>query len=583
MKTTAIWKAVTFALVTVVFGIKAFAFTCTAAISLNPSGNFPSFPSSGGSSSVLVNVGGSGGVSCNWTISSSPWIHPSPLSGGGVNGVFQFTVTFTVDSNPDLAARSGFITATQVDGTKATDGIPQNAASGDFSLSASPSSQTVSQGLSTSYSVTVNRTGGFSGSVGLSAAGQPPGSVVNFSNSNPSTMSVSTDLDTPPGGSLITISGTNTTVVHTTQVTLNVISRVLSSFVDGSGGEHWSYLESNGHAVNISLISGSYSSTDVTLASGAAAAAVGSALSTFVDGSGGQHWSYLDVNGHAINIYSNSGSFGASDVTAASGAPAAAAGSALSTFADSSGGQHWSYLTSSGHALNIYWNSGTYLYADATAASGASAAANGSALSTFTDPSGGQHWNYLTPGGHVLNIYWSSGTYAFGDSTAAAGAPVAAAGSALSTFVDSSGGQHWSYLTSSGHALNIYWNSGTYLYADITSASGASVAAGASGLSTFTDSSGGQHWSYIAGNGHAQNIYWNSGTYGAQDVTAGSGASIAGADSITAFADPCPGTLCGEQHWGYLDVNGHAFNITFNSGAYTFVDATAASGASPSR
>src|SRR5439155_16581346 len=53
-------------------------------------------------------------------------------------------------------------------------------APGDFTLSASPASQAVTPGGSTSYSVAINPTGGFSGQVTLSVSGLPSGGSGSF-------------------------------------------------------------------------------------------------------------------------------------------------------------------------------------------------------------------------------------------------------------------------------------------------------------------------------------------------------------------------------------------------------------------
>src|SRR5439155_11893459 len=57
-----------------------------------------------------------------------------------------------------------------------------------FTLSASPSSQTVAPGRSTNYSVTISPTGGFSGQVTLSVSGLPGGATGKFT-PNPATAS----------------------------------------------------------------------------------------------------------------------------------------------------------------------------------------------------------------------------------------------------------------------------------------------------------------------------------------------------------------------------------------------------------
>src|SRR5207247_7588449 len=65
----------------------------------------------------------------------------------------------------------------------------------DFTLSASPSSQTMAPGGSTSYNVTINPTGGFTGQVTLSVSGSPSASSGSFT-PNPATASSSLSVTT---------------------------------------------------------------------------------------------------------------------------------------------------------------------------------------------------------------------------------------------------------------------------------------------------------------------------------------------------------------------------------------------------
>ncbi|MCA1832939.1 MAG: hypothetical protein ABR548_00420 [Actinomycetota bacterium] len=95
----------------------------------------------------------------------------------------------------------------------------------DFSLTASPSSQTVTQGGSTSYNVSVNPQNGFNGSVALSVSGLPANASGSFS-PNPatsaSTLSVATSASTPAGTYPLTITGTSGSLTHSTSVSLIV-------------------------------------------------------------------------------------------------------------------------------------------------------------------------------------------------------------------------------------------------------------------------------------------------------------------------------------------------------------------------
>src|SRR5437773_7996104 len=70
----------------------------------------------------------------------------------------------------------------------------------DFTLGASPSSQTVTPGGSTSYSVTISPTGGFSGQVNLSVSGLPSGASGSFA-PNPATASSTLSVTTGAGTS----------------------------------------------------------------------------------------------------------------------------------------------------------------------------------------------------------------------------------------------------------------------------------------------------------------------------------------------------------------------------------------------
>ncbi|MGO9640153.1 MAG: beta strand repeat-containing protein [Candidatus Acidiferrales bacterium] len=97
----------------------------------------------------------------------------------------------------------------------------------DFSISASPSSQTVIQGNGTSYTASVGGSNGFSGAVALSVSGLPTGATGTFnpasvSGSGPSTLSVTTAISTPTGTYTLTITGTSGSLVHSVTATLVV-------------------------------------------------------------------------------------------------------------------------------------------------------------------------------------------------------------------------------------------------------------------------------------------------------------------------------------------------------------------------
>src|SRR5205085_2365733 len=177
------------------------------------------------------------------------------------------------------------------------------------------------------------------------------------------------------------------------------------------------------------------------------------------------------------------------DATAVTGSPLAATGSALSAYVDSAGGHHWVFFGSNQHLYQLYWNSTSgWSYTDGTATGGGSPAAAGSALSTYLDSTGQQRWVYLCSNQHVCVVNWSSTAgWTFYDATAAiAGSPLAAAGSALSAYVDSNSVHHWVFQSSNQHFNQLRWDSTNgWVYQDVTAIAAAPSAAAGSALSTY--------------------------------------------------------------------------------------------------
>jgi hypothetical protein len=107
----------------------------------------------------------------------------------------------------------------------------------DFSLSASPTSQTVAQGVSAQYTITANSIGGFGGSVALSIQGGCPATFLCSFSVNPVNAGSSSMLTVTPSGSAPTTPvGTYNVIVqgvsgatHTTSVSITVTDFSLSA------------------------------------------------------------------------------------------------------------------------------------------------------------------------------------------------------------------------------------------------------------------------------------------------------------------------------------------------------------------
>ena len=97
----------------------------------------------------------------------------------------------------------------------------------DFTISATPASQTVTAGGSTSYTATIASSSGFNGTVTFGASGLPTGASPSFNpttvtGSGSSTLTVTTSSTTPAGTYPVTITATSGSLSHTTSVTLVV-------------------------------------------------------------------------------------------------------------------------------------------------------------------------------------------------------------------------------------------------------------------------------------------------------------------------------------------------------------------------
>jgi hypothetical protein len=111
--------------------------------------------------------------------------------------------------------------------------FPAAAPSPNFSLSASPSSLSVTQGSSGSSTVTVTPSGGFTGSVSLSNSALPSGVTATFG-TNPTTgssvVTFTASSTATTGTSTVTITGTSGSLTHTTSISLTISAVATPNF-----------------------------------------------------------------------------------------------------------------------------------------------------------------------------------------------------------------------------------------------------------------------------------------------------------------------------------------------------------------
>ena len=170
--------------------------------------------------------------------------------------------------------------------------LPPAASGPDFTIAASPASQSVIAGAGTSYTATVTATGGFTGTVTFSASGLPSGATASFNptsvnGSGTSTMSVTTSSTTPSGTYTLTITGTSGTTVHSTTVTLVVSGGPTPDFTIAVSPTSLSVSRgrSGSYTVTIGAVNG-FSGTVSLSVSGLGSRVTGTFSPTSVTGSG---------------------------------------------------------------------------------------------------------------------------------------------------------------------------------------------------------------------------------------------------------------------------------------------------------
>ena len=154
------------------------------------------------------------------TISSYSWTFPggSPASASvAAPGYVQYSTPGTFVASFKATDNGGVSSAT----VSRTITVP------DFSLTASPSSQTVSAGAGGSYTATVTAGTGFTGVVTFSVSGLPAGASAIFAPTTvtaagSTTLSVNTAASTPAGSYPLVVTGTSGQLSRSKTVTLIV-------------------------------------------------------------------------------------------------------------------------------------------------------------------------------------------------------------------------------------------------------------------------------------------------------------------------------------------------------------------------
>src|SRR3989475_9406772 len=179
----------------------------------------------GGGTTYTVNISPSGGFTGAVSLSADgfPTGATASLSPNPAPGSATMTVATTAAASPGSFSATITGPTGNLSHTASVSLVVNAAAVPDFSLSATPASRTVTQGGSTTYTVNISPSGGFTGMVTFSASGFPAGATASFS-PNPATgsatMTASTTATTSTDSFSATITGNTGNLSHTASVSL---------------------------------------------------------------------------------------------------------------------------------------------------------------------------------------------------------------------------------------------------------------------------------------------------------------------------------------------------------------------------
>lgn len=243
--------------------LDAFAYTAAQvpnfSVSASPSSQTVTAGNGTSYTATITPVNGFSGT-VNLSVSGLPSgangsFNPTSVSGSGSSTLTVTTATSTTPGTYTLTITG--ISGNLTNSTTAT--LVVNAVP-DFSIAASPSSQTVAPGSSTNYTATISALNGFNSSVSLTVSGLPGGATGTFNptsvtGSGSSTLTVATTTSTPIGTNTLTITGTSGSLVHSATVTLIVNTNIPNSNIAPNGTAYgWSGMgSSSGNSNRVAL------------------------------------------------------------------------------------------------------------------------------------------------------------------------------------------------------------------------------------------------------------------------------------------------------------------------------------------
>jgi len=269
----------------------------------------------------------------------------------------------------------------------------------------------------------------------------------------------------------------------------------LTSYPLGSSG-HVFYIDTSNHVRELWFDPArgpGWNHRDLTAAADAPLPAAGTALTSYALGSSGRVL-FVDTSNHLHELWFDSvqaSGWNHRDLTASTGAPLPARGTALTSYPLGSSG-HVLFMDTSNRLHELWFDSAQspgWNHNDLTASTEAPLLAGGTALTSYPLGSSG-HVLYMDASNHLHELWFDSeqsSGWNHNDLTASTEAPLPAAGTALTSYPLGSSG-HLLFMDTSNHLHELWFDSVRGLgwnHNDLTTSGGAPLAAAGSALTNY--------------------------------------------------------------------------------------------------
>ena len=202
----------------------------------------------------------------------NPIIYPQAAAGGTSYSTLFHDITSGTSGSHSAVTGYDLVTGWGSPKTTGPINLLAPAGGGSFSLSASPSSVTITQGGNGTSTITVTDIGGFSGSVTLAASGLPSGVTAQFSpnpTSTTSTLTLTASSTATTGTATVTITGTSGSLQATTTISLTVNASGTANFTIAAAPSSVTVVQGGNGTSTITITSqNSFSSATTLSASG---------------------------------------------------------------------------------------------------------------------------------------------------------------------------------------------------------------------------------------------------------------------------------------------------------------------------